>query len=66
MDNDEIWKCEDGRRIPVGELTEDHAKNILRMILRQRRERRALRRADRIVYQHLPDFDEEDRKWCSD
>ena len=37
---DEIWTTEDGTKIPVANLSEDHAKNILRMILRSERERR--------------------------
>ena len=39
MDNepDEIWVTRDGRQIPVGELSEEHAKNIIRMILRAQR-----------------------------
>jgi hypothetical protein len=37
---DEIWITEDGTQILVGDLTEAHAKNILRMILRHRREER--------------------------
>lgn len=66
MDNDEIWKCEDGRRIPVGELTEDHAKNILRMILRNRRRQRALQHdLDRLEVS-LRAMVEEDRMWGKD
>lgn len=42
---DEIWTCRDGRQIPVGELTEAHAKSILRMILRNNRIKRELRSA---------------------
>jgi len=34
---DEIWTTEDGRNIPVEELSEAHAKQILRMILRRNR-----------------------------
>jgi hypothetical protein len=37
--NDEIWVTEDGTKIAVGNLSEEHAKNILRMILRTTRER---------------------------
>lgn len=35
---DEAWMTEDGQMIQIQDLTEAHAKNILRMILRQRRE----------------------------
>lgn len=34
---DEIWTTRDGRKIPVGEMTEDHVRNVLRMILHKRR-----------------------------
>jgi hypothetical protein len=37
--NDEIWITKDGRKIKVADMTEKHAKNVLRMILRQRREK---------------------------
>lgn len=36
---DEIWTTKDGRKIPVGEMTESHVRNTLRMILKNRRER---------------------------
>jgi hypothetical protein len=62
--DDEIWVCQDGRRLAVGEMTEEHAKNTLRMILRNRRRRREAK-VD-LAFEHLPDFDEEDRKWGSD
>lgn len=35
---EEAWMTQDGRVIQIQDLTEDHAKNILRMLLRQRRE----------------------------
>lgn len=35
---EEAWMTEDGQMIQIQDLTEAHAKNILRMILRQRRE----------------------------
>jgi hypothetical protein len=34
---EEIWKTLTGVEIPVGDLTEEHAKNALRMLLRQER-----------------------------
>lgn len=37
MSDDEIWTTRDGRKIPVGEMSEDHVRNALRMILRKRR-----------------------------
>lgn len=36
--NDEVWVTEDGTRIPVFMLSEAHAKNILRMMLRREKE----------------------------
>ena len=38
-DKDELWITRDGRRLLVGDMHEDHARNALRMMLR------ALRRA---------------------
>lgn len=40
---DEVWVSEDGRRIPVSELEPEHARNIVRMVLRARRLRRTSR-----------------------
>lgn len=34
---DEIWITRDGTRITVSDMTEQHAKNALRMCIRQRR-----------------------------
>jgi len=36
---DEVWITEDGTKIPVGEMSEELAKDILRMILKVDRER---------------------------
>jgi hypothetical protein len=35
--NDEYWTTQDGRRIAVGEMNVEHLRNVLRMILRNRR-----------------------------
>jgi len=35
---EEAWMTEDGQMIQIQDLSEAHAKNILRMIIRQRRE----------------------------
>lgn len=35
--NDEVWETKDGKKIKVADLTEWHAKNIIRMILCERR-----------------------------
>lgn len=40
--HDEVWVTRDGRQLLVGKMTEEHAKNALRMILRKRRRRREL------------------------
>lgn len=43
---DEIWTTRDGRKIAVADMSEEHVRNTLRMLLRNmRRQRRALRRA---------------------
>lgn len=39
-DPDEVWTTRDGREIAVGDMEEQHVRNVLRMILRKRRERR--------------------------
>ena len=36
---DEVWTTKEGQRVHVFQMTEEHAKNALRMILRKRRER---------------------------
>ena len=38
MRKDEVWTTKDGRKIAVGDMSEEHAKNILRLLIRQRRE----------------------------
>ncbi len=37
---DEVWTTRDGDQIKVGDLSETHAKNILRMIIKTERERK--------------------------
>lgn len=49
---DEIWTCQDGRRIPVGEMSVDHLRNTLRMLLRKARYRQAVREG-RALYAEL-------------
>lgn len=34
---DEVWVTLDGRRVPVGELTLEHAHSIIRMVIRKQR-----------------------------
>lgn len=62
-EDDEIWVCRDGRRIPVSEMTPGHAKNALRMILRTMRRRQQLKRDLRALADELRDIDEDDAKW---
>lgn len=38
-EDDEVWTTRDGRELRVGEMTEDHVRNALRMILRNQRRR---------------------------
>lgn len=35
--DDEIWTTRDGERIKVGDMSEEHVRNVLRMLLRNRR-----------------------------
>lgn len=62
-DDDEVWVCRDGRRIPVSEMTPGHAKNALRMILRTMRRRQQLQRDLIALRESLRDLDEDDAKW---
>lgn len=52
---DEIWTTRDGRKIPVGELTEEHARNILRMLIRKGRDLRDRRMIEMIAKEDIPD-----------
>lgn len=36
-EEDEVWVTKDGRRIPCAELEADHARAIVRMVVKQRR-----------------------------
>ena len=47
--DDEIWVTKSGQKIPVAELSEDHAKNILRMLLRKNRDRQKKRAIELIA-----------------
>ena len=37
---EEYWTTKDGKRIAVGDMDEQHVRNALRMVLRNRREER--------------------------
>ena len=50
---DEVWTTEDGTEILIGDLSEEHAKNILRMLLKNRREEQ-----DYFTKHILPQLDE--------
>lgn len=53
IENDEVWVMRDGRRIEVQDIEIGHARNILRMILRNQRRRRA---NIKEVVKHMLDF----------
>lgn len=63
---DETWRTRDGREIPVCDMSEEHAKAALRMILRQRKVARYLRVAaqadERFMESLFADF-YDDLKW---
>jgi len=58
---DEIWECKDGRRIPVSEMSEDHVRSTLRMIIRTRRRKEELIRSD--IRGALSRLDQNDDSW---
>lgn len=66
MTQEEVWKTSDGREIPVGEMDEEHVKNVLRMILRRRRKmkdriertRGGLRAFAELVRPYLKEMDQ--------
>lgn len=60
---EEVWTCQDGRMLKVDEMTEDHVRATLNMILRNRRQRKALKRDLRRLKDDLRDIDEDDAKW---
>jgi hypothetical protein len=41
--DDELWACKDGRILYVSEMSEDHVRAVLQMILRKRRKMRQLK-----------------------
>ena len=49
--DDEIWTMRDGTRIAVGDMSESHVRNTLRMILRKRRLK------EKHLVEHLFDID---------
>lgn len=55
---DEVWVTKDGREILVGDMTESHAKNALRMLIRKARKERAKQAAE-ALYEDLPMPDEQ-------
>ncbi len=58
---DEIWECKDGRRIPVSEMSEDHVRSTLRMIIRTRRRKEELIRSS--IRGALSRLDQNDDSW---
>lgn len=62
-DYTEVWKCADGRRIRVCDMTEDHARAALNMILRNRRRRVELIRDLQDVEKWAQEVFDDDAKW---
>ena len=50
---DEIWATEDGRKLAVADMCEDHVRNALRHVIYRSRYRQLLN--DMISLQHLDD-----------
>lgn len=63
---DEVWTTRDGRRIPIDRMTEEHAKNTLRMILRNRRRLAALKAALVSLSVTFDEIEADDGKWGKD
>lgn len=61
--NDEVWITADNRRLKVGELTEDHLREVLRMILRNRRRARELRASLARLSRLAEEEFHEERSW---
>lgn len=55
---DETWVTRDGREILVGDMTENHVRNALRMLIRKAR-RVAVKRQIAQLYEDLPFPDEQ-------
>ncbi len=54
--SDEVWFTRNGKMIAVGNLSDAHAKNILRMVIRQDREYAdALKKATKEIAESLPE-----------
>lgn len=54
--DEEYWTRRDGTKIAVGDMDVDHLRNALRMILRNRRERRVITSAKYDLEKlHFPD-----------
>jgi hypothetical protein len=59
---DEIWECKDGRSIAVGDMSEAHVRNTLRMILRARRRKEEIIR-EALAKALAPLSGDEEAKW---
>jgi hypothetical protein len=57
METDEVWVTRDGRRIAVGDMSEEHAKNTLRLLIRQRREIKEAAYGNPLPWEHDIDYD---------
>lgn len=61
----EEWKCKDGRVLRVCDMSDDHVRNILNMILRKRRQRQELKRDLKALQEWSDEFMEDDKTWGS-
>jgi hypothetical protein len=64
---EEVWTCQDGRKVPVGEMDEAHVRDVLRMVIRRARkgEQRRKEKARVVAYLEKMAAEDigEDRKW---
>ncbi len=59
MAKDEIWTTKDGRKILVSEMSEDHVRDALRLVLRKRR-LQARKEARRVFGDASDEIDSQD------
>lgn len=62
--NDEVWTKADGTKILISQMTEQHAKNALRSLIRKARERQEAA-CLKMLRKHVRDL-ESDYKFCTD
>lgn len=59
----EVWITRDGRRLRVDEMTEDHVRATLNMILRARRKARKLTKSLQRLNRWIEEADSDNGKW---